>query len=705
MPYVVENNIKHNGEIMAWKSRMLGKLVLCLCLIGSLFGYARQAASATDAKHYEFILENSTLKMRDGVRLAVTYYRPVAKSTKETFPVIMEMLPYRKDDFFTLGDYEYGAYFAKRGYVVARVDVRGTGGSEGAIPVSEYSEAEILDAQELIAQLAKKSWSNGKVGMYGLSWSAFNSLMTAHRKPPALKAIIAAHGSTDLFYNDVHYIDGALHIDSYAHQIDTDNSMPQSPEYRIDETYFRDRFDKEPWIFTWLRQQQDGDFWRKESLKYKTPLEVPTYLIGGLLDGYRDFVLDVGQTAKAPVIAEIGPWNHAWPEYGVPGPNYEWRQKAVRWWDYWLKGVDNGVLDEPHWMAFMRIGHAPATDLATVPGYWRCDKQWPAKNGATQRLYPQAAQQLTNAPAGQETVQTLRYRAGTGMAAGGWWGEQTGDMAADDAHSLVYDSAPLSEAIEIMGMPSVHLRVAADAPFYQWTVRLEDVAPDGKVSLVSGAIINPSQRFSRLKPVALVPGEATTLSTSIHFTTWRFKAGHRIRLAVANAQFPMVWPSPTPGTTSLFTGNDTWLELPVQPLQNETNPTCMLPVAEPSDAAPFGKELENKGPVFNSVRNEQTGESIFTTENAVAWTIRDNQFRSSESYRWDVNDATPANARYTGERRNVFTIKNNEIDLATKAKIESDATHFNVTFTKTLRKNGELVREKTWLERIPRMFQ
>ncbi|WP_348777550.1 CocE/NonD family hydrolase [Mesorhizobium sp. KR2-14] len=643
--------------------------------------------------------------MKDGVRLAVTYYRPVAKEPRETFPVIMEMLPYRKDDFFTLGDYEYGSYFAKRGYVVARVDVRGTGGSEGGIPESEYSEAEISDAEELIAQLSKMSWSNGNVGMYGLSWSAFNSLMTAHRKPPALKAIIAAHGSTDLFYNDVHYIDGALHIDSYAHQIDTDNAMPQSPDYRIDEDYFRNRFDREPWIFTWLRQQQDGDFWRKESLKFKAPLEVPTYLIGGLLDGYRDFVMDVGRTAKAPVIAEIGPWNHAWPEYGVPGPNYEWRQKALRWWDYWLKGIDDGILDEPRWMAFMRTGHAPATDLATVPGYWRCDKQLPSDSSTTQRLYPQTAQHLGNVPAALETAQTLLYRAGSGMAAGGWWGEQTGDMATDDAHSLVYDSAPLAEALEIMGLPQVRLRVAADAPFYQWTVRLEDVAPDGKVSLVSGAIINPSQRFSRLEPVALIPGEPTTLTTSVHFTTWRFKPGHRIRLAVANAQFPMIWPSPTPGTTSLLLSNDTWLELPVVPTQNETTQACMLPPPEPSDAAPFGKELENNGPVFNSFRNEQTGDSTFTTASDIAWIIRDDKYRSSESYRWDVNDAMPANARYQGERRNIFTIKGNEIDLSTKARIESDASYFHVTFTKTLRKNGELIREKTWADHIPRMFQ
>lgn len=684
---------------------ILKKLAICIFLVCGLVACHGDTAISTDTAHYEFFLEDGTLEMKDGVHLAVTYYRPVAKTLGERFPVIMEKVPYRKDDFFTLGDYEYGSYFAKRGYVVARVDVRGTGGSEGAIPESEYSEAEISDAEELIAQLSKKSWSNGKVGMYGISWSAFNSLMTAHRKPPALKAIIAAHGSTDLFYNDVHYIDGALHIDSYAHQIDTDNSMPRSPEYRIDEEYFQNRFDREPWIFTWLRQQQDGDFWRKESLKFKTPLEVPVYLIGGLLDGYRDFVMEVSETSKAPVIAEIGPWNHAWPEYGEPGPNYEWRNKALRWWDYWLKDIDNGILDEPSRMAFMRTGHAPATDLDTTPGYWRCSKKWPVEGSATQRLYPQTTRRLGVAPSTQSGAENLRYRAGAGMAAGGWWGEQTGDMAADDAHSLVYDSAPLTEVMEIMGMPQVALLVAADAPFYQWTVRLEDVAPDGQVALVGGAVINPSQRISRLEPQALIPGEPTLLSTSIHFTTWRFKPGHRIRLAVSNAQFPMIWPSPTPGYTSLFPGAHTWLDLPVVPTQNETSASCVLPPPEPSDKAPFGEELENDGPVFKSVRNEQTGNSIFTTASELAWTLHNNEYYSAELYQWEVNDNAPANARFRGERRNVFTISKDEIDFSTLSVIESDDGYFHITFTKTLKKNGGLVRERTWTDHIPRRYQ
>ncbi|WP_313073814.1 CocE/NonD family hydrolase [Melaminivora sp.] len=676
---------------------------VALVFVASLLGCS--GGTPDDPAPYAFALERDMLTMRDGVRLGVTYYRPTARAAGETFPVIMEMVPYRKDDFFALGDYEYGAWFARRGYVLARVDVRGTGASEGPIPVSEYSQAEIADAVELVGQLAAKPWANGKVGMYGVSWSAFNSLMTAQRKPPALKAIIAAHGSTDLFYNDVHYIDGVLHLDYYAHQIDTDNSMPQSPDYALDDAYFRNRFDREPWLFTWMRQQQDGSFWRQESVGLQGPLEVPAYLIGGLLDGYRDFVLDVKRNARAPVIAEIGPWNHAWPEYGSPGPNYEWREKALRWWDYWLKDKNNGVLDEPRWTAFMRTWQPPATDRDTVPGQWRCEKDWPVPGSSTLQLFAQAGHGLTDRSIGAAGADSLVYRAGTGMAGGNWWGEQTGDMAADDAHSLVYDTPPLTQAVEIMGQPQVQLRVVADAPMYQWTVRLEDVAPSGEVTLISGALINPAQRFSRLSPQPLVPGEAVELAANIHFTTWRFEPGHRIRLAVSNAQFPMAWPSPTAGSTQLLTGSQTWLKLPVVPPAGSAALACSLPPPEKSEQAPFGRELYTRGPQTTSVRDEATGTSTVTTQGESAWKIDNNHYQSKESYRWQVRDADPAHARFEGERRNVFTIAGREIDLATQSRIESDATMFHVTFTKRLLRNGTLVRERTWSDSIPRNFQ
>ena len=684
--------------------RFIGMLLLVFAFHGLLSSVAHASdsvAQGASPEQYAFTVRKGMLKMTDGVKLAVTYYMPIARTPGETFPVILEMLPYRKDDIFYLRDYPYGSHFAKRGYVIARVDVRGTGGSEGRLPDREYSDAELSDAVEVVSLLSGMRWSNGNVGMYGISWSGFNSLMVAHKRPPALKAIIALHASDDLFYNDVHYIDGVLHMDYYAQQIDTDNGLPRSPHYRVDKEWIKDRFDREPWLFTWFRKQRDGHFWRRESLRFMSPLKVPAYLIGGLLDGYRDFVPHMFEHSEAPVIAEIGPWNHAWPQDGEPGPNYEWRQRALRWWDYWLKGRDTGILDEPRFMVFVRDGHEPSTMMKKVPGDWRCEKTWPIAGSTRERLYPDARHGL--APSAQEASHRLVYRAGAGMAAGSWWGDQTPDMAQDDSLSLVYDSERLTETVEIIGMPRVSLRVAADAPLYQWTVRLEDVSPTGKVTLVSGALINPSQRGSRLHPEALIPGEPVTLETEIHFTTWRFKPDHRIRLAVANAQFPMAWPTPTGGRTTLFLGAETWVELPVPPAA--TGPPPVLPKPEKDGDAPDGETYYSVGPISNAVRDEMSGLSVFTTSSDCAWRIRGKNFDTSEFYEWRVKDATPAEARFEGHRRHIFDIPGNGLELSSEVIVQSYESYFNITFTRILFQNGKLIRKKTWSDSIPRVHQ
>ncbi len=664
---------------------------------------ARQSKPKMSEPVYDFKVLRDTLKVTDRVKLAVTYYMPVAKTKGEKFPVLFKMDPYRKDDFFYQSDYARSAYFARRGYVTARVDVRGTGGSEGAVPSREYSDAELDDAVEIISQLSKKKWSNGNVGMYGMSWSAFNSIMTAMRKPPALKAIITMHGSEDLFYNDVHYIDGVMHLDYYDQQIDTDNGLPQSIKYTMSKKSFENRFDREPWIIEELRQQRDGDFWRGESLRFNDPLEVPAYVIGGLLDGYRDYAPYIFETSKAPVKMDIGPYNHSYPNSSSIGPRYEWREIATRWWDYWLKGMtDNGILDEPRVTLFVRSGHEPTTVLADTPGKWRSETTWPISGTTNAKFYPTGAHVLdSNVPA--EVEHSLAYFPGAGMAAGGWWGEPTDDMARDDAKSLVYDSQVLPDDIQIIGSPKVSLSVQSDAPLYQWTVRLEDLWPDGRVSLVSGALINPTQRNDRLNPEALVPGQTTTLSTQIHFTTWTFKSGHRIRLAISNAQFPMAWPTPGKGSTKLITGSNTWVELPIPPPPSLPEPVLPTP-AEDESPADYS-EIYSFGPTSGMERDEINGISTFTTSADLAWSIGKKNFSSSEFYTWNVSDNDPAGASYSGMRRDVFEIHGTSIVLYALFNISSDAGNFKVSISRTLLKNGKQIRTKSWDETIPRDFQ
>ncbi|MEW6366968.1 MAG: CocE/NonD family hydrolase [Acidobacteriota bacterium] len=676
-------------------------LILAPAWSGTAAGSARLPASAAV---YSFRIEQSWLAMPDGVRLSVTCFMPAARTPGERFPVLLELLPYRKDDMFYRRDYPLYSYFARRGYAMAKVDVRGTGSSEGVLPDREYSEQELDDAVEIIRQLARQPWSSGRIGMWGISWGGFNAIQAAMRRPPELRAILAVDASDDLFHDDVHYIDGAYHADEYELSIDNDNGLPDSIEYRVDDAYFRDRFDRYPWFLTYLKQQQDGDFWRDNSLRFRyDAIQVPVYLIGGLLDGYRDSVPRMLENMNVPMKAEIGPWNHAWPDNGEPGPNYEWRQELVRWWDYWLKGKDTGIMDEPRFAVFVRAGHAPDAFLKETPGHWRYE-DWPIRRTTWSRLYPSAARSLGKA-APEKTVEKLKYVPSSGVQAGFWWGESTGDMRPDDAGCLVYDSEPVAGSMEIIGFPRVKLRAAASAQLAHWVVRLEDVQPDGRVSLVTGAVLNGAQRESRLEPKPLAPGEFYPLDIELHFTTWTFQPGHRIRVAVGNAQFPMIWPTPQPMDTLLELGPATFVELPVIPSEPRARPAFLSP--EPREERPDAEEL----PGGAWPREYECTRDLAGSTTTVTWAgedlfkIRDRRYRLFERTTYKTNDTRPAESTFVGEAGHWIELPGRSLDLRTLIEVHSDEANFHVVFSRTLYQNGARVREKTWDETIPRRLQ
>jgi predicted acyl esterase len=253
------------------------------------------------------------IPLPDGVRLAASLFMPADRESTAKYPVLLEYLPYRKDESRN-SRFQVFSYFVKQGYIVARVDIRGTGTSEGKLIEYEYTDQEQEDGEVVIDWLSKQAWSTGRVGMFGISWGAFNSIQMAMRNPPALKAIVAIQGTDDLFRDDVHFIDGMMHVDSYEFAQDIANILPAPPEYIIDESYFRDRFDTEPWLLIYTRQQRDGPFWNRASLNSDyASIRVPTFVIGGYYDGYRDSVPRMLEKLEAPVKGMVGPWRHTWP--------------------------------------------------------------------------------------------------------------------------------------------------------------------------------------------------------------------------------------------------------------------------------------------------------------------------------------------------------------------------------------------------------
>jgi len=665
-----------------------------------------QTLAPTIAASHGVTIEKDYLTMSDGVRLAVTYFKPAAQSESERFPIVLEMLPYRKDDDFYSRDYALERYFPARGIAIARVDVRGTGSSEGRLPDREYSSQELDDAEELVGVLAGLPWSNGHIGMQGVSWGGFNSIMTAMRRPAQLKAILAAHSSDDLYGSDVHGIDGGLHLDIFMFEIEVENIVPRSPDYAVDEGYFKDRFEPEPWVFNCLRHQRDGAFWQDgRSLQSDWgAINVPVYAIGALLDGYRDTVPHMLDNLGVPVHAEIGPWNHSWPHSGSPSPNYEWRDTAVRWWKNWLADEPGPAFGGKCLSVFMRGSVPPDINLTETPGgFWIED--WPIQRTRILRLRPEGDFSLAREP-GKSDVHKLAYVPSAGVAVGNWWGETTGDMRPADEHALVYDSGVLSEPVRVMGIAEAVLDVASSAPMADWIVRLEDVHPgDAGVSLVTGGLKNGTQRFSRTNPTPIVPDETFTLRVPLRFTTYTFEAGHRIRLVVSNAQFPMIWPTPHAMTTSLKVGSEgSYVEIPTV----SQGIPAILPNPVQTDEEPSDVEYPASDPLtpFEIVADDPNGITEVESHEASSMRVGDKMFAYKNTVRQSVDNLHPEQATLRGNGWETISFDSGRsLRVEVEVVIESNATVFDTKVTRAVSENGTLLRRHAWRQAISRDFQ
>ncbi len=671
-------------------------------------------------------VRSARIPMRDGIELAATLYLPAvpaagaqgrASNDADPVPALLEYLPYRKDDAMLVRDYELYSYMTGHGYAGARVDIRGTGASDGELPDGEYSEQEQRDAEDVIAWLAAQPWCSGAVGMWGISWGGFNAIQVALRRPAALKAIIAVDASDDLFHDDVHYIDGLLHLDEYALMIDQLNALPPAPGFPLDEETLARRFDSLPWLLTWLGQQQDGIYWRRGSLRPDYGrLTIPAFLIGGWYDGYRDSVPRMFAQVPAPVKILIGPWNHSFPHNAVPGPAIEWREDAVRWWDHWLKGAENGIMSDPPVTVYVRDWYRPDLGLTEIPGRWRTETAFPPERtvyqvwhcGPERNLLPEAP------PDGSVA---LRYVPSAGVEAGHWWGELTPDQRGADAFSLVFDTPPLAADLEILGFPVVEISGRADVDPLHWFARLCDVAPDGTVTLVTGA--GRAGRADPLRARHCVPGGAAAAATigsapepattrepgclplELHVTSWVFPRGHRIRLSVSNAMWPMIWPTPHPGTATVRLGpTGTRLVLPVIPPGQRPEPAFGPPAVceQPTGISHRGEML----PVRWTLQRDDAGTAAISWRGSTTTQFGWGRMTDEEYLRYEVNDDHPASASAHGEARTEIHLDGRLLIVTSVLDLEGNEESLHYRFRRELREHGVLIRERSWVRRYPR---
>ena len=660
--------------------------------------------------------KNVLIPMRDGLHLAADLYMPAGREDAHRWPVVMEYTPYRKDEV-NLAQRTFYTDLPRQGYVVARVDIRGTGASEG-VSTDEYTLQEQLDGYDAVEWLAQQPWCDGHVNMMGISYGGFTALQVAAHAPPHLTTIIPIDFTDDRYTDDCHYRGGLLRlyydIGYYGGQMIARNALPPYPEWSGDawaEIWEHHLAHDEPYLLKWYRHQIDGPYWRNGSVRDAPErIQCPAFLIGGWRDGYPNPPLRLFQALEVPCKVLIGPWDHAMPDTGIPGPRIDYLNEVVRWLDYWCKGEDTGIMDEPPVVVYEQRYQRPRPDRLDTPGQWRAETGWPPPGAGEQTLYlGRDGSLVTEAQSENEGVafDTFDYHPAVGVTAGLWSGGLPiglpGDQRPDEAFSLVYTTEPLREEVHILGWPRAVLHASSSAPVIGFVTTLGEVAPDGTSHLVTRGMLNATRRDSFEEPVPLVPDQAYELDIQLDCTSWVFAKGHRIRLSISSADWPNVWPTPQLASNRVFRGSarPSRLILPIVPAQGSLAP----PQFRPSPRLVASPAWATEPPTWQVTSDQISGRTAVDIRCDWTWRVDDRTVLVREaSSTFDLDPEQPGHAGARG--KHVFRIVRPKHWTQAQADVAVQATpaHFHITIELMVEVNGALHFTKHWAESVPRHY-
>ena len=580
-----------------------------------------------------------------------------------------------------------------------------------------YTPQELADGKEVIAWTATQPWCSGAVGMMGISWGGFNALQIAALRPPALKAIVTMCSTDDRYSDDIHFMGGCLLNDNmtWSSQMLAYSSRPPDPAVVGDgwrDMWLR-RLEAMPLLAAnWLRHQRRDAFWKHGSVcEDFGSIQAAVLAVGGWADAYSNAVPRLLAGLRAPVLGLTGPWVHKMPHFAYPKPTIGFLQEMLDWWDHWLKDRENGVMENPRYRAYMLESQRPQTQYDEWPGRWVGEPTWPSSQTAyrTYRLDRKEGlvENLTGGGDETERALTIDSPFTTGSNCGSFCpgmrlaNEFPGDQREEDAASLVFDSAPLDWDLEILGAPIVELLVAADRPVAQVTARICDVHEDGTSTRVTFMPFNLTHRESHETPAPLEPGRFYLVRFALNDVAYRFPKGHRIRLALSTAYWPMVWPAPASFTLRLRPESCRMI-LPLRPERDE--PEISFRPAESSP--PLTREVLRGEKNDRRIETDpDTGRvAVHTYDDFGAFRIGSHGIETGHVVRqsFSIEPGDPCSAR--AEAAWTYTVGRGEWQTRTETEtvMWSDERNFHLRASLQAYEGDTLVLERGWSESIAR---
>ncbi len=516
-------------------------------------------------------IDHTWIPLSDGCRLGARLWLP-ENAQKQPVPAILEYIPYRKDDSSAIRDSTTIAWFATKGYACIRVDMRGSGSSDG-IMFDEYSDQEINDGVEVVDWIARQPWCNERVGMMGISWGGITGMQIAQKKPEALKTIITLGATEFRYYDDGSYYLGCMTGQTlgWAAIMFGFNTRPLDPELVGDSWKQRwlDRLNCTPhYMEHWFSHQREDDYWLRGTVGTDyNAIEIPVYAISGHADCWPNTVPRLLENLSVPRRGLQGAWCHRYPHLAIPGPSIGFLEDANRWFSQWLKQEDTGILQEATYQIFLQDSVRPQPFYDQRPGKWIGLSGWPDDSVRTRTWYLDKQGLTDMQPSVSEievsSPQHVGLKSGEYMPwfAFGEADELPDDQQSEDYNSIVFD-LEVTETLNIVGNAIAEITFQCNRPQALLAVRLCDVWPDGASTLITRGIMNLCQRTGKDTPQALEADQTYTVNIQLNHVGYAVPAGHRLRLAISSSYWPIAWPSPTTPTVSLRCG-DSKLHLPL----------------------------------------------------------------------------------------------------------------------------------------------
>jgi predicted acyl esterase len=520
---------------------------------------------------YEPVKTSVMVPVRDGTSIGCELFRPGRNGVVAPgrFPVVVwDFVPYTATHLPVPGVPGMGAltsaldpvaaltalvvsdswtaeYLAARGYAVALCEVRGTGRSGGDFP-SWFQPVEAQDNYDLIEWLARQPWSTGRVGQGGGSYGSLTSQRVAALNPPHLEAIVPEIAPGNIY--EWVYPGGIRSTQGASWAV----GAGAVSFGRVDPVRIADSFAAHPLY---------DAFWRQIDITDNLQdIHVPTLLFGGWQDLFTNGTVASFQGRSSGAWLVMGAGQHLWaqddPHTPVP------IGALLAWWDHWLMRLPSAPLPSARVTSF----EGPVAGGAG----WEELSAWPPSDVRSQRMYLRADRSLSVRP-GPAGITSYRVNPFDGPARS-WFGnyavypeDPAADQSVADGLRLTFTTGPLTEDAVVAGSARVHLRAALSASDGYFVVKVEDVAPDGKVVTATDGYLKASHREGDDHEVTITPGEFNDYAVATSPTDWRFAKGHRIRIAVTSGDLPLIPPDAPAGSVTLANGpGGSWVDLPLR---------------------------------------------------------------------------------------------------------------------------------------------